>query len=256
MQMEDGYNIMIFTYDLYRLFLRHIKKRYTILKLRDWKKGPGVILRHDVDLSIASAYNLALLENKLGVSSTYFIMITNNFYNPLAPINRKQLKRMSQLGFEIGIHFDPTTYGKISDEELHKKLESEVKVLEMIIDEPVHSVSIHNPSVHKKYILFKTYNNAYDPHIFHSGIYLADSQMTFQTDIYQFCNMAKTATLQLLLHPEHFSVRGDNYLVILSKIIIDFTDKLEEVMKVNNSFVQLTKEQGMNLKDYFIEKMR
>ena len=71
-----------------------------------------IILRHDVDLDIYPAYKMALLENEIGVKSTFFILLNAQSYNPLSINNKNILREISSLGFEIGLHFDPTNYSK------------------------------------------------------------------------------------------------------------------------------------------------
>jgi hypothetical protein len=66
---------------------------------------PGtVILRHDVDLSLEAAIELAELEQRLGVPSTYFLMPTSDFYNLAAPVGEAALARLRELGRTIALH--------------------------------------------------------------------------------------------------------------------------------------------------------
>ena len=44
-------------------------------------KGKCVILRHDIDYSLEQAVKLARIEKDLGVRSTYFVLLTCDFYN-------------------------------------------------------------------------------------------------------------------------------------------------------------------------------
>jgi hypothetical protein len=69
-------------------------------------KGKNVELRHDVDLSLVSAYNMALLENEMGVKSIYYIRFDCDYYNPVSVDNVRRLRLMDKMGHEIGLHVD------------------------------------------------------------------------------------------------------------------------------------------------------
>lgn len=69
-------------------------------------KGKNVELRHDVDLSLVSAYNMALLENEMGVRSIYYIRFDCDYYNPVSVDNVRRLRLMDKMGHEIGLHID------------------------------------------------------------------------------------------------------------------------------------------------------
>jgi outer membrane receptor for Fe3+-dicitrate len=69
-------------------------------------KGKNVELRHDVDLSLVSAYNMALLENEMGVNSIYYIRFDCDYYNAFSADNQSRMKLMKKMGHEIGLHVD------------------------------------------------------------------------------------------------------------------------------------------------------
>ena len=101
-----------FKYSEYRDFISHIHKNYNVVPLKMLNSTNQIILRHDVDLDIYPAYKMALLENEIGVKSTFFILLNAQSYNPLSINNKNILREISSLGFEIGLHFDPTNYSK------------------------------------------------------------------------------------------------------------------------------------------------
>src|ERR1700687_4480615 len=69
-----------------------------------------VILRHDVDVSLEAAVNIAEIEREMGVQATYFAMISNSFYNIHSYEGRRSLARLRELGHHVGLHFDTTHY--------------------------------------------------------------------------------------------------------------------------------------------------
>jgi len=66
---------------------------------------PGdLLLRHDVDLSLAAALDLAALEHELGAASTYFLMTRSVFYNLASSDGERTIRRLRELGHQIGLH--------------------------------------------------------------------------------------------------------------------------------------------------------
>jgi hypothetical protein len=63
-----------------------------------------VLLRHDVDLSLDAALELAEVEHEHGVGATYFLMTRSEFYNLDAASGVRALDRLRALGHRIGLH--------------------------------------------------------------------------------------------------------------------------------------------------------
>jgi hypothetical protein len=83
------------------------------------QKG-DLLLRHDVDLSLEAAVELARAEAALGARATYFLMTESVFYNLASPAGRAALEEIRRLGHRVGLHavyprseldarFDPVT---------------------------------------------------------------------------------------------------------------------------------------------------
>ena len=66
---------------------------------------PGtVILRHDVDLSLDAALQMAELEKDAGAAATYFLMTRSNFYNLASESGEAAIARLRELGHRVGLH--------------------------------------------------------------------------------------------------------------------------------------------------------
>lgn len=70
---------------------------------RDPRPG-DLFLRHDVDLSLEAALELARLEAELGVRATYFLMTRSVFYNLGSPAGQQALSALRSLGHAVGHH--------------------------------------------------------------------------------------------------------------------------------------------------------
>lgn len=68
------------------------------------------ILRHDVDYMMQNAYKLGQIEYDRGVKSTYFLLITSDFYNVFSLSSMKIIESIMACGHEIGLHFDESRY--------------------------------------------------------------------------------------------------------------------------------------------------
>ena len=63
-----------------------------------------VLLRHDVDMSLAAAVAMAELESEAGIGATYFLMTRSEFYNLDARSGEAALERLRGLGHRVGLH--------------------------------------------------------------------------------------------------------------------------------------------------------
>lgn len=240
-----------FTYKNLKEFLCYMKTISKVTSLANWDGSNAIILRHDVDLDVRAAYNLSLIEKECDVESTFFIMTTCYFYNPLFLENRKKLSEMANNGFEIGLHFDPTVYGDISMNELKRKVDMEVKILESIVNREVKSISLHNPFIHGQYPIFKGYRNAYHKDIFYDEVYLSDSCMNFRgKNPFEFIKKSKKQPIQILLHPIHYTEEGNNYIAIFCNYILEMTEYIDMNLRVNSTYSSLIG--NKKLVDYFI----
>lgn len=66
---------------------------------------PGdLFLRHDVDLSLDAALQVARLEAELGARATYFVMTQSVFYNLASLEGERALEELRALGHAVGHH--------------------------------------------------------------------------------------------------------------------------------------------------------
>jgi hypothetical protein len=63
-----------------------------------------LFLRHDVDLTLEAALELAHVEAERGWRATYFLMTESVFYNLDSPLGRGALAELRELGHRVGYH--------------------------------------------------------------------------------------------------------------------------------------------------------
>lgn len=225
-----------FTYDAIIGLLSHLHQSHGLFPLREWRGQAGIVLRHDVDLDVEPAFRLARRQLEAGIRGSYFFLVTASTYNCQSRANRAMLREMAQGGMEIGLHFDPSIYPESAEADLDRRARSEAGVLEDIVGQRVASVSLHNPSVDNRYPMLPGWNNAYDPAIFNSALYLSDSRMQFREDPLAFFAQASERTHQLLLHPMHYGQTEPRYPAAKLAYVRRLVDTLHETFRVNTTY--------------------
>ncbi|MCE1154965.1 MAG: hypothetical protein LWW91_02380 [Bacteroidales bacterium] len=98
---------MDFTLNTYRRLIRSFQQAgYHLLRCKDYflneemyASARFVILRHDVDTKPFSAYNMAIVEQQLGVESSYYFRSKEIYKNPGVLI------KIMEMGHEVGYHY-------------------------------------------------------------------------------------------------------------------------------------------------------
>jgi len=226
-----------FSYTAYRQFLDVLKRTGTGRFFREWTEGSKVfLLRHDVDLCVESALEIAKLESEAEVKSTYFFRVTSRSYNVLAPPNNRMIREIADRGFEVGLHFDPSVYGEREGGELVPAARQEAETLSFVTGQPIRSVSLHAPSIHGQWPRIDGYVNAYDPRIFSDETYISDSRMLFRgKNLFTFIEKVREHTIQVLLHPLHFGEVPRTYPDILADHLKTYIQALDEEWQLCSS---------------------
>jgi hypothetical protein len=168
------------------------------------KHSRHVILRHDVDVSIDYALQMAYAEQEVGAAATYFIMMTSELYNPNAARNAKLLREISNLGHKIGLHFDPSNYKGCSREQLDNHCKNEFDSLRNITGKVSDIVSLHRPE--KEHLnskeLIGGHPHTYQPKFFYEIDYCSDSRGGwFHGHPLDRVSIKSGNAMQLLTHP-------------------------------------------------------
>jgi len=198
-----------------------------------------VILRHDVDFSLEKALQFAKIENENNVKSTYFVLLSTNFYNVFSKESGDILKEIQNLGHDIGLHFDEKKYEITNIDTLQYYILKESKVLEEAIENKIESVSMHRPS---KWILDNDIKldgiiNSYSNYFFKEFKYLSDSRMFWREKVLEIVEKANYDKLHILTHPFWY----DNHKETTKEKLFDFVlnAKAERFNNIKNNFREI-----------------
>jgi len=134
--------------DLYIDFLETAKQRgFSFVRFEDFlgnSTPPAryIVLRHDIDFAPAYSLQMAELEYAAGISSTFFVLVDGQFYDPVQPEVVRQIRQIKSLGHEIGLHF---AVSSAVEADIGKEVAFRLKILSAIVDTPVRSFSQHDP---------------------------------------------------------------------------------------------------------------
>lgn len=194
--------MMGFTYSSYEGLIKTLQEAgYSFADYHCYEKySQCVILRHDIDNSIDKAVQLADKEAKLGIKSTYFVLMTSDFYNPASKKSLEGLRNIQELGHEIGLHFDEMAYDDIED--VVGAIQKEAKLLSDILGTPITTVSMHRPS---QKTLDANYEipgmiNSYGKTFFNEFKYLSDSRRRWREPVHDIIKSGQYDRLHILTH--------------------------------------------------------
>ena len=151
---------------------------------------PGdVLLRHDVDLSLEAALELARLEHEAGVRATYFLMTESVFYNLDSELGRETLRELRSLGHAVGLH---AVYPRASRDDRFDA-----------------ALAWHNPDSQFMHEPVSGFVNVMQPPWFTKGKYRSDSNQHWREGCpHDELRAGKFEWLQLLTHPEIWVYEG------------------------------------------------
>ena len=196
---------MEFTYNAYRNLVRILRDcGYTLSSYKDWgNTSRCAILRHDIDNDIEKALKLAKVEQELGVKSTFFVLVTSDFYNVFSAKSEGMLKAIIDCGHNIGLHFDEMRYTDIiTPQDACAHILEEATLLSLSTGTPVDMVSMHRPS---KMMLEADLEipgmiNSYGQVYFKRFKYLSDSRRRWREPIEDIIKSGAFERLHILTH--------------------------------------------------------
>jgi hypothetical protein len=115
-------------------------------------KDKAVVLRHDVDKLPQKALEIAIIENKMGINASYYFRIVKESNEP------EIIKRIIELGHEIGYHYEDLTMAKGDIDLAINMFEKNLKYFRTFY--PVKTICMHGSPMSKwdNRQLWKKYN--------------------------------------------------------------------------------------------------
>ncbi|MFW5963442.1 MAG: hypothetical protein ACOCQM_01155 [Natronomonas sp.] len=112
------------------------------------QRTDGVVLHHDVELSLSRALTMARLEATHRIRGTYCIPIRAPLHDTSTVAFVRTVRSISRLGHEVGLQFDPTAHWEESPSEaaLLSEIDRERKALSRVAETPVEVVSFRRPT--------------------------------------------------------------------------------------------------------------
>jgi len=220
-------------------YISLLKNANNIICVKDYKNySSGLILRHDVDISLDFAFDIYKLERDNGIKSTFYILLTSDLYNPFSFKNRLKLQEMVKNGFEVGLHFDPVAYGNSSN--ILENFKREILLFEKHLDIKLHSYSMHNPSITGEYIKYPKLIDAYSSDIFSDERYISDSLFSFKgKDLKEYIEKSNSSFIQLLIHPIHLISNGKvSYKRPIREHLKRYLEKIDTTLCVNRVYLK------------------
>ena len=203
--------------ELYLAFLERAKARgFSFVCFRDFLPGGPALpkryiaLRHDIDFAPSYSLEMAELEYAAGVTSTFFVLVDGQFYDPLQSEVIRQIRRIHSLGHEIGLHFAASS---ALEPNIGKEVAFRLEVLSAVAGVTVQSFSQHdvvNAGV-VSVTLSREHRACVDASEAikdHDLLYVSDSAMmwrrhTFETALEEDRNLCLLAHPHSWLHPQN-----------------------------------------------------
>lgn len=198
---------MSFLFNSYITMIELLKENaYEIINYTEYKKfDKCVILRHDIDMDLNQALVMADLEYKLGISSTYFLLMSGDLYNLLSKNNRKIIEEIRKMGHSIGLHFDESVYSDGTDSvaQITKNIKKEVNAMSELLGINIKCFSYHRPAREtiQSNVEMEGLINVYGKKFFQYFKYLSDSRMHWREPVLEIIKSGQYKKLHILTHP-------------------------------------------------------
>ncbi|HET9324301.1 MAG TPA: hypothetical protein VFO03_10500 [Gaiellaceae bacterium] len=170
-----------------------------------------LLLRHDVDLSLDAALEMAELEASAGARATYFLMTQSVFYNLGSSEGRRSLNRLRELGHGVGLH---AVWPNV---ELDDRFD------------PV--VAWHNPNPEYMTEPVDIAVNVMQPTFFDPEHYRSDSNQQWRHGCpHEELRRGRFEWLQLLVHPEIWVYPGETMAETMNAMLDAERDRRRQLL--------------------------
>lgn len=235
---------MDFTYKSYSELINFAKELgYCFRTYRDIDTNEKtIVLRHDIDMSLDKAVEMAELELALGVKSTYFVLLTSNFYNMLSNDSISKICRIKKLGHSIGLHFDEANYPEHVGNTIvvEQLIMGEIELLSCLLDSSVDTFSYHRPSntILESYLEIPGLINSYGRDFFEGFKYVSDSRRNWREPIMDILGSNKFDKIHILTHPFWYYVNEKTLEETLNDFVSQANTNRYQILNSNFSSLE------------------
>lgn len=234
----EGYNTLLET-ALENSFSFVDFNEYFLLKKQGTAPEKTCILRHDIDADLDAALQLAVIENSLGIKSTYFLMFRSPVYNLLSRSNFSMANKILALGHKIGLHYDANYL--FNPDDIESKVKTELSSLNQLFNINSNVVSFHQPDnfILENEIIFSDIINTYDKSQFKDVVYFSDSNKKWKIDHpLNIFNSTSYNNVQLLIHPMWWAwpVNYSTREIWIKTLKKNFYNNLKQIVETEGAF--------------------
>ena len=181
----------------------------------------SLFLRHDVDISLNNAIEMAKIESAVKIHAHYYFLTDSSSYNIYSNRFKEGVAQIRSYGHCVGLHFERIN----SEIPEYIEFQNQANRLSQACSFEVKHFSPHNPgslTAAKKSNVTSTYINAYS-FINADWGYLSDSNGKWQEEyLNDFVYVRKFKSYQVLIHPEWWCM---NDMQILDRAISAYTEE-------------------------------
>ncbi|MBI4234133.1 MAG: hypothetical protein HY686_06815 [Chloroflexi bacterium] len=186
------------------------RQGYHVYPFSTWMQRNGVLggertllLRHDIDVSVERAVQMATVEAALGIQATYFVRLHARYYDLQEPATRASLNKLAALA-ELGLHYERYHYAQNGENHLTLLLRDAEELRRLagmaMLGGAAHMPRAYPPFSEEEVRAAGLAFEAYAPAFTHNSKYLSDSSRKWQEGC--LCNwLGVVDHLYVLVHP-------------------------------------------------------
>ncbi len=199
-----------FTEEKYSQLMSRFLQSHKPGKFMESGPQPIIVCRHDVDFSPHRSLKIAQIENDLGISAYYFVLLRSSFYNLLEREISKIFQEIIKLGHIIGLHLDISDLKDCNEEELCERISFEKNIIGSELNVEINTFAFHNTnelSLKFRKSHYMDVLNIYSDQVITKYKYCSDSNGYWRfskPDTFRAENLERD--IQLLTHPAWWTI--------------------------------------------------
>lgn len=203
----------LFTLAAYRELLQFLcSEKWTFSSFDNFTglQSKRIVLRHDIDAELYLLDSFLDVEESLQTHATYFLMLESPFYNLSSPEGRRIVKRISEAGHSIGLHFFGEIHAGLPRQLLELEIRKQVDLLADVVATDISAFSFHQPTKEMLAMNLEIPNvvNTYHEDLMSQITYVTDTNMNWRPSFPLNLIREGCDRIQLLIHPLWWIMTG------------------------------------------------